>query len=178
MSKQAPSERQAEHERAAKRNACPDCGLPNAKRYGDGGCLARCPEKAFVNVAQCRLNTIARLRSELAAVDRALGILEGRVSAMTSEGLHSKADIAKQLAWRDQVIERLRERNQLEAAVVEALIAERTARDAIPTLSLKQGEFPSQEFWNANHHLENVHVDTEKALDALLAHRAQKGAER
>lgn len=69
----------------------------------------------------------------------------------------------------------LRERDQLESAVVETLIAERTARDAIPALSLKQGEFPSQEFWNANHHLENVHIDTEKALDALLAHRAQKG---
>lgn len=29
------------------------------------------------------------------------------VSAMTSKGLHSKADIAIQLAWRDQEIERL-----------------------------------------------------------------------
>jgi hypothetical protein len=30
------------------------------------------------------------------------------VGAMTSEALHSKADIAIQLAWRDQEIERLR----------------------------------------------------------------------
>lgn len=29
------------------------------------------------------------------------------VSAMTSEGLHSKADIAEQLAWRDKRIEEL-----------------------------------------------------------------------
>jgi hypothetical protein len=30
------------------------------------------------------------------------------IAAMTAEGLHSKADIAEQLAWRDQEIERLR----------------------------------------------------------------------
>jgi hypothetical protein len=32
------------------------------------------------------------------------------VSAMTAEQLHSKADIAEQLAWRDQLIESLRSR--------------------------------------------------------------------
>lgn len=33
---------------------------------------------------------------------------QAHVSAMTSEGLHSKAAIAEQLAWRDQTIEALR----------------------------------------------------------------------
>lgn len=42
------------------------------------------------------------------------------VSAMTTEQLHSKADIAEQLAWRDQVIEQLRARvGELESASTE-----------------------------------------------------------
>lgn len=41
------------------------------------------------------------------------------VGAMTSEALHSKADIAIQLAWRDQMIETLRS----QAAEREALLA-------------------------------------------------------
>ncbi len=41
------------------------------------------------------------------------------VSAMTGEGLHAKSDIAAELAWRDQEIERLRQH------VAEAVAAER-----------------------------------------------------
>ena len=125
MSKQSPSERQAELERAAKYNACPDCKRPTARTGAYGACIIRGSD-------QCIRVERDNLRVEMAS---------------------------------------LRERNQLEVAVVEALIAERSARDAIPSQSLQFGEFPSQEFWNANHHLEGVHVETEKALDALLAHR-------
>lgn len=46
------------------------------------------------------------------------------VSAMTTEQLHHKADIAEQLAWRDQVIESLRARvDELESKLRGALHA-------------------------------------------------------
>ena len=42
------------------------------------------------------------------ALDEAGGYYIRHVSAMTAEGLHSKADIAKELAWRDLQIDNLR----------------------------------------------------------------------
>lgn len=45
---------------------CPDCGRPDARTLGDMGCLARCPDIFYRSIAQCRVNTIARLRAELA----------------------------------------------------------------------------------------------------------------
>lgn len=45
---------------------------------------------------------------DLVALDKAGNYFCRHVSAMTSEGLHSKADIAAELAWRDQEIDRLK----------------------------------------------------------------------
>jgi len=59
-----------------------------------------------------------------------------------------------------------------ERAVVEALVAERSARDAIPKF---EGMFPSQEFWDGNFKAEAAMTVTERALDALLASRAKCG---
>lgn len=47
-------------------------------------------------------------RRDLAGLDKAGGYYHRHVAAMTEEGLHSKSDIAAELAWRDHVIDRLR----------------------------------------------------------------------
>jgi hypothetical protein len=64
---------------------------------------------------------------------------------------------------------------ELERAVVDALIAERAARDAIPKFQPKEGEFPPAAFWEGCHKAEDAHVVTERVLDALLASRAKAG---
>jgi len=48
--------------------ACPDCGKPDAVTFGDGGCLARCKELSFRTDVRCKIDTIARLRSEVVAL--------------------------------------------------------------------------------------------------------------
>jgi len=47
-------------------------------------------------------------RRDARALDEAGGHYSRHVEAMTVEGLHAKADIAAELAWRDAEIERLR----------------------------------------------------------------------
>lgn len=46
---------------------------------------------------------------DIIGLDRLGGYYIRHVSAMTAEGLHSKSDIAAELAWRDAEIDRLRE---------------------------------------------------------------------
>lgn len=62
---------------------CPDCGLPEAVRYGDRGCLARCPEEAFRNPTQCLLNTVNQLRSDRAELRQKVSELETRVTELS-----------------------------------------------------------------------------------------------
>jgi hypothetical protein len=50
------------------------------------------------------------------ALDKAGGFYIRHVSAMTREGLHSKADIAAELGWRDMLIASLEEQNAALAA--------------------------------------------------------------
>lgn len=56
-----------------------------------------------------------------AQLDRDGNYYTRHVSAMTTEGLHDKSDIAEQLGWRDREIDQLkREVSQLRALLTEA----------------------------------------------------------
>lgn len=46
---------------------------------------------------------------DIEALDEAGGHYSRHVQAMTAESLHSKSDIAAELAWRDMIIDRLSE---------------------------------------------------------------------
>jgi hypothetical protein len=80
-----------------------------------------------------------------------------------------KCDYSKML---EAELATLREREQLETAVIEAVVAERRACEEVPELSLETSRiWPSAPWWEAHRKLEGAHAETEKALDALLAHR-------
>ena len=61
-------------------------------------------------------------------LDAAGGYYARHTAAMTEEGLHSKADIAAELAWRDMQIDRLQA--ALEKAITEATSAYRRGMEA------------------------------------------------
>ena len=52
---------------------------------------------------------------DVIALDVAGDLYSKHIMAMTAEGLHSKSDIAAELAWRDSVIEGLKTKRFMEA---------------------------------------------------------------
>jgi hypothetical protein len=67
---------------------------------------------------------------------------------------------------------------EAEKAIVDACVAERAARDAIPRFEAKYvGDYPPPEFWDASNKLEAANVAYEKKLDELLTLRAQEKAD-
>jgi len=80
MSKQSPSERQAELERAAKYNACPDCKRPTA-RTGAYICCAIRGSETCVRIERDNLRVevaalCERKQLEAAVVEAAVRIIE------------------------------------------------------------------------------------------------------
>ena len=65
---------------------------------------------------------------DIMGIDKAGGYYCRHVSAMTGEGLHSKSDIAAELAWRDMEIDRLK-----------AIISQSRAQDAA-TVAVGEGK--------------------------------------
>ena len=64
-------------------------------------------------------------KRDIIALDKNGGYYSRHIEAMTSEGLHSKSDIAAELAWRDSEIDRLK--NEL-ADVADERICEEISR--------------------------------------------------
>ncbi len=109
------------------RKICPDCGLPRPDNRWDSE-----DEFCFATgtVNHCQPKTIARFRSELAAVDRALGIPDGEERRRIERLIVLRAEIN---AYRETSSEAWANRRALQISA-----AERAARDAIVQQAIRE----------------------------------------